>query len=462
VAGTTATGFAGVFGSGPNNGVFGLSAHPAVNAAGVFGKNDSTGTGVLGQSLGQSGTGVFGLSSGQDGTGVLGRYDGPASAAGWGVFGYSEQGVAGVYGAGGRNGVFGQSSSTFDAGVFGDNSGDGAGVSGHSANGVGGVYGWGAHNGVYGTTASAGDAGVYGNNESAGSGVKGVSAGGLGVGGYTSGNGHAVAGFTNGSGNALYGSNTGTGSGVVGLAFGAGSSGVEGLHGGNGYSVHGYMSGSGRAGFFEVTNASNSLSGLFATHNGTGNCFAAVHSGTGRAGYFEINNAASGATALYVTTNGSGLAAEFNGNVAVKELQINGGSDMAEPFETAANESYEPGSLLVLHASAAGKVTLSSSAYDRRVVGVVSGAGGVKPGLTLRQEEAMTGNILVAIAGRVYCKAEALSAAIEPGDLLTTSAVPGYAMKAGDESRSRGAVIGKALSGLEGGTGLVLVLVNLQ
>jgi hypothetical protein len=68
----------------------------------------------------------------------------------------------------------------------------------------------------------------------------------------------------------------------------------------------------------------------------------------------------------------------------------------------------------------------------------------------------------VAIAGRVYCKAEALSSPITAGDLLTTSVMGGHAMKAADKERSHGAIIGKAMSELKEGTGMVLVLVNLQ
>jgi hypothetical protein len=46
--------------------------------------------------------------------------------------------------------------------------------------------------------------------------------------------------------------------------------------------------------------------------------------------------------------------------------------------------------------------------------------------------------------------------------MLTTSDTPGHAMKATDRARSYGATIGKAMTGLESGCGLVLVLVNLQ
>jgi hypothetical protein len=49
-----------------------------------------------------------------------------------------------------------------------------------------------------------------------------------------------------------------------------------------------------------------------------------------------------------------------------------------------------------------------------------------------------------------------------PGDLLTTSEPPGHALKASDRERSHGALIGKAMTGLSAGRGLVLVLVNLQ
>jgi hypothetical protein len=40
--------------------------------------------------------------------------------------------------------------------------------------------------------------------------------------------------------------------------------------------------------------------------------------------------------------------------------------------------------------------------------------------------------------------------------------MPGYAMKATDHTRSQGAIIGKAMTSLAEGQGLVLVLVTLQ
>lgn len=68
----------------------------------------------------------------------------------------------------------------------------------------------------------------------------------------------------------------------------------------------------------------------------------------------------------------------------------------------------------------------------------------------------------VALTGRVWCWSDAAFGPIVPGDRLTTSATPGHAMKASDGDRADGAVIGKAMSELTSGKGLVLVLVSMQ
>lgn len=66
----------------------------------------------------------------------------------------------------------------------------------------------------------------------------------------------------------------------------------------------------------------------------------------------------------------------------------------------------------------------------------------------------------VALAGRVPVKVDAGYGSVRPGDLLTPSPTPGHAMRA-DDPRP-GTVIGKALEGLEGGTGTIRVLVMLR
>ena len=114
-----------------------------------------------------------------------------------------------------------------------------------------------------------------------------------------------------------------------------------------------------------------------------------------------------------------------------KILEITGGADLAEPFEM--TEGTLPvGSVVVIDAVNPGQLELTSRAYDSRVAGIISGAGGVRPGLTLNQQGTFDGGQNVALTGRVYAKASAANGPIQPGDLLTTSDLPGHAMKATD------------------------------
>ncbi|MDQ3011392.1 MAG: hypothetical protein M3X11_11895 [Acidobacteriota bacterium] len=157
--------------------------------------------------------------------------------------------------------------------------------------------------------------------------------------------------------------------------------------------------------------------------------------------------------------------------LAASSLTITGGADFAENFEV--NATPETGRAIMPKIAAGmvvsidpahpGKLKLSAQAYDRRVAGIISGAGGVQPGMTMGQEKTLAdGKHPVALSGRVYVWVDATRGAIRPGDLLTTSATPGHAMRAGNSVKTHGAVIGKAMTGLKAGKGLVLVLVTLQ
>ena len=72
------------------------------------------------------------------------------------------------------------------------------------------------------------------------------------------------------------------------------------------------------------------------------------------------------------------------------------------------------------------------------------------------------GDYPIAIAGRVYVQADATEAPIKAGDFLTSSQLPGYAAKVENLQECQGAIIGKAMTSLPSGKGLVLVFVNLQ
>jgi len=160
------------------------------------------------------------------------------------------------------------------------------------------------------------------------------------------------------------------------------------------------------------------------------------------------------------TAGGPALYAE--GLAKVKTLQILGGADIVEGFDTSDKETHAPGTVVVIDDKHAGHLRASRDPYDTKVAGVVSGAGGVAAGIRLGQDGALDGETPVAMTGRVYVKCSTENGAIRPGDLLTTSATRGHAMRASDRERRAGAVIGKAMSALDGETGLVLVLVNLQ
>lgn len=149
--------------------------------------------------------------------------------------------------------------------------------------------------------------------------------------------------------------------------------------------------------------------------------------------------------------------------ITCDELQLNGGSDIAEPFSVDQKAGIEPGMVVAIDPENAGKLRLCNAPYDSQVAGIVSGAGGVKPGVTMKQAGTLAdGELPVALTGRVYCWCDASGGPIKPGDLLTTSSVPGHAMKATDRQRAFGATLGKAMTSLHEGRGLVLVLVNLQ
>jgi hypothetical protein len=154
---------------------------------------------------------------------------------------------------------------------------------------------------------------------------------------------------------------------------------------------------------------------------------------------------------------------DVNGAVKCNVLKIIGGSDLAEPFDVTGPKQLQPGMVVTIDPTAPGKLKLSESAYDRCVAGVISGAGGVEAGLLMGQRGSVAdGEFPVALTGRVYCHATTSNGPIGPGDLLTTSSIPGHAMKATNQADAQGAILGKAMSSLREGEGLVLVLVTLQ
>jgi hypothetical protein len=356
------------------------------------------------------------------GLGVLGQSEKNDGVQGV-TSGVGKSGVAGLHGGSG-NGVFGQSDS-------------GRGVAGISNTGAG-VFGEAtAGHGVQGQTNQNG-AGVMGQNGGPGDGVHGESFTGTGVFGISD------------TGLGVFGDSA-QNDGVQGIAGSPGRSGVAGLHGGSGNGVFG-QSDSGRG----VAGTSNTGIGVFGESKGDDGV-QGITSQPGRSGVTGIHTG--GGNGIF----GAGSpAGRFAGDVEVTgDVKLTGG-DCAEDFDIADVELVEPGTVMVVGEQ--GRLHQSHQAYDKRVAGVISGAGAYKPGLVLDKQPQPTQNDRkpIALLGKVYCKVHAGYAPIEVGDLLTTSDTPGYAMKATDSLKAFGAVIGKALRPLKEGQGLVPILISLQ
>ncbi len=141
-------------------------------------------------------------------------------------------------------------------------------------------------------------------------------------------------------------------------------------------------------------------------------------------------------------------------------VELGEGLDYAEGFDVSDKSKIASGSVLIIDSENPGKLALSNKPYDIKVAGIVAGAKGMGSGVRLGAEQF---DYDVALAGRVYCNVDATEAAVQPGDLLTTSATCGYAMKAANYTRAQGAILGKAMEKLEKGKkGQILVLVTLQ
>lgn len=142
------------------------------------------------------------------------------------------------------------------------------------------------------------------------------------------------------------------------------------------------------------------------------------------------------------------------GHVIVPVLEITGGNDIVE-FRSS-SDKLEPGDVVICDPNDNTKVMKSKERYDPKVIGVVSGAGGINPGISLRQTGKLDGSIPIAIAGTVKVK---VVGKIKAGDLLTTSNEPGKAMNARYGRRAFGCIVGKSIDNADI-NGLVTIIVT--
>jgi len=185
---------------------------------------------------------------------------------------------------------------------------------------------------------------------------------------------------------------------------------------------------------------------------------------------FVIDDTAVGTGPEFMVKFGSGnvgigtltpaVKLDVAGTARVYVLQITGGADLAENFP--ASGRIEPGMVVAIDPDRPGGLRLAAGAYDRRVAGVVSGANGLGAGAVLGAGATDGEALPLALSGRAWVRCDASHGPIAPGDLLTTSDTPGHAAKVVDHARAQGAIIGKAMTRLDAGRGLVLVLISLQ
>ncbi len=152
---------------------------------------------------------------------------------------------------------------------------------------------------------------------------------------------------------------------------------------------------------------------------------------------------------------------EFTGPLSIQNDEGNRefSANIVEMFEVEESEYISPGDLLAVSTSGNSILSRSRTAYNRSVVGVVSG----NPTLVLNNSGSETKIYPVSLAGKTMCKVDARENPINPGDLIVTSNTPGCGMSGKIDSFDRlGTVIGKALDRLEEGIGLIPVFIMHQ
>jgi hypothetical protein len=427
-------------------GVFSESAGAAVLNYGVYGlASDSSGTayGVYGRSDSTSGQGVRGYATATSGAtyGVYGRSD---SASGAGVYGFSSSGT-GVH-AYSSGGVGVHAISDSDTAVWAETSGGFAAVDGRNTTGTG-VYA--SSDSGYGMHAIS-DSGV---------GVRAVSNSDTAVWAETSGGFAAVDG-RNTTGTGVYGRSD-SGYGVYGRSDSASGAGVYAR--GTGWGPDLILDGDATTDDGRIySDPAYSSSDIVLVSNDTIR-IDLDNDGGGEDADFEIYDKDD---TLIFDVDNSGTTS-IRGNLVIQRsstgvtiIELGEGLDYAEGFDVSDETEIAPGTVLVIDPGHPGELRMSDTAYDRKVAGIVAGAQGMGSAVRLAPGQF---DYDVALAGRVYCNVDATEAGVEPGDLLTTSTTPGYAMKVTDYAHAQGAILGKAMEGLgKGEKGQILVLVTLQ
>jgi hypothetical protein len=428
-------------GASANYGGYFTAAGTGASTSGVRGEASGTGAvtnyGGYFSAAGDTGRAVFGEGSASGAVTNYGGYFSAVGDTGIAVYGSASTGSAAVnyggqfyaYGQNGR-GVYGQAAATGAfinyGGVF-----DALGDSGVGVYGTGSATGAVTNYGGYFTAAGGTGRGVYGEASATGAVVN--------YGGY-----FTTAGD---SGTAVYGAATS----AVGTANNVG-------------------------GYFTAAGGAADAYGVVATVTGGGNNFgiyASTISATGWAGFFNggkgiyadrfsIND---GVTVVDYNTIGPALAGHvaageitdendlfINGNLEVNNpAWFDGGhTDLAEMMVYSGEG--EAGDVIVVDENNDNSAKIATRPYDQSILGIIS----TKPTLIITGD--ITEGKLMAVAGRVPTKVTNINGAIHRGDLVTTSSIPGHAMKATET----GPTVGKALGECDESSCVIWVFLNVS
>jgi hypothetical protein len=388
----------------------------AANYGGYFRASGQVGYGVYGwaggtaaanyggyfKADGAGGYGVYGTAT--DTTAVVnyGGYFLAAGQGGYGLYGYASEITVANYGVTGlADGPAGYGVYGYAANVAGGNYGgyfEGGAAASYGAYGkASGLAGY----GVYGTATASGATTNYGGYFTA--------AGDTGVGVF--GASTAVAGAS-GIGGRFEVAGTGGASAVSAVSTGAT---------GNNYGIYtNVLSATGWSGYFQGGR------GIYAERLAINDAVSAV-------AYNTVGTAAATHTAAGEIENSSDLFIADDLEIGGTGWSTGGYTDLAEMV--AYSGEGEAGDVIVIDKNYDNTAKIATEPYDQSVLGVIS----EKPSLII------TGGIkegkLLAVAGRIPTKVTNINGAIHRGDPLTTSSMPGYAMKA----TAPGPIVGKAL-----------------
>jgi hypothetical protein len=205
-----------------------------------------------------------------------------------------------------------------------------------------------------------------------------------------------------------------------------------------------------------ATSSAPAHAGVSANNNGGGFGLWASSPGQGGVGVYGKGEKYAGQFDGVLQVNGQ---VYVTGTLSASDVWLPA-ADCAEEFDIETGCETEPGTVMVLTGS--GRLRPSEQSYDKRVAGVISGAGEYSPAIVLDRHDSPSTRMPIALVGKVYCKVDAQYGEIQVGDLLTTSPTAGHAMKASEPLLAFGAVIGKALRALGTGQALIPVLIALQ